>query len=117
MKNKEIINRLGNGTEITARGEWFVVVDTDFENGFVWGVDQDGGEQEEDHNEGAGGHRPDRDQRDDRPQVRDDINTTSCAPTAQLAAACMHAQDRVICLSAMTTMESCKNNKSLTYYW
>ena len=46
MKNKELINRLGNGTEITARGEWFVVVDTDFENGFVWGVDQDGGEQE-----------------------------------------------------------------------
>ena len=30
MKNKEIINRLGN----------------DFENGVVWGVDQDGGEQE-----------------------------------------------------------------------
>ena len=46
MKNKELINRLGNGTEITARGEWFVVVDTDFENGFVWGMDQDGGEQE-----------------------------------------------------------------------
>ena len=46
MKNKELINRLGNGTEITARGEWFVVVDTDFENGVVWGVDQDGGEQE-----------------------------------------------------------------------
>ena len=44
MKNKELINRLGNGTEITARGEWFVVVDTDFENGFVWGMDQDGGE-------------------------------------------------------------------------
>jgi hypothetical protein len=46
MKNKELINRLGNGTEFTARGEWFVVVDTDFENGFVWGMDQDGGERE-----------------------------------------------------------------------
>ena len=46
MKNKELINRLGNGTEFTARGEWFVVEDTDFENGFVWGREQDGGEQE-----------------------------------------------------------------------
>jgi len=46
MKNKELINRLGNGVEFTARGEWFVVVDTDFENGFVWGMDQDGGERE-----------------------------------------------------------------------
>ena len=46
MKNKELINRLGNGVEFTARGEWFVVVDTDFENGFVWGKDQDGGEHE-----------------------------------------------------------------------
>ena len=46
MKNKELINRLGNGVEFTARGEWFVVVDADFENGFVWGMDQDGGEQE-----------------------------------------------------------------------
>ena len=46
MKNKELINRLGNGVEFTAQGEWFVVADTDFENGVVWGVDQDGGERE-----------------------------------------------------------------------
>ena len=42
----EIERKIGNGAEIVSQGEWFIVVDTELENGFVWGMDQDGGEQE-----------------------------------------------------------------------
>ena len=42
----EIKNQIGNGAEIVSQGQWFIVTDTDLENGFVWAMDQDGGEQE-----------------------------------------------------------------------
>ncbi len=41
-----IEKQIGNGTEIVSQGEWFTVTDTDLENGFVWAMDQDGGEKE-----------------------------------------------------------------------
>jgi hypothetical protein len=41
-----IEKQIGNGTEIVSQGEWFIVTDTDLENGFVWAMDQDGGEKE-----------------------------------------------------------------------
>tara|TARA_B100000212_G_scaffold36924_1_gene23946 strand:+ start:363 stop:581 length:219 start_codon:yes stop_codon:yes gene_type:complete len=41
-----IERQIGNGAEIVSQGEWFIVTDTDLENGFVWAMDQDGGEKE-----------------------------------------------------------------------
>ncbi len=41
-----IEKQIGNGAEIVSQGEWFIVTDTDLENGFVWAMDQDGGEKE-----------------------------------------------------------------------
>ena len=42
----EIERKIGNSAEIVSQGEWFIVVDTELENGFVWAMDQDGGERE-----------------------------------------------------------------------
>ena len=42
----EIERKIGNGAEIVSQGEWFIVVDTELENGFVWAMDHDGGERE-----------------------------------------------------------------------
>ena len=42
----EIQKQIGNGAEIVSQGKWFIVTDTDLENGSVWAMDQDGGEQE-----------------------------------------------------------------------
>ena len=42
----EIERKIGNGAEIVSQGEWFIVVDTELENCFVWAMDQDGGERE-----------------------------------------------------------------------
>ena len=42
----EIQKQIGNGAEIVSQGKWFIVTDTDLENGLVWAMDQDGGEQE-----------------------------------------------------------------------
>lgn len=41
-----IEKQIGNGAEIVSQGKWFMVTDTDLENGFVWAMDEDGGEQE-----------------------------------------------------------------------
>ena len=41
-----IEKQIGNGAEIVSQGKWFTVTDTDLENGFVWAMDQDGGEKE-----------------------------------------------------------------------
>jgi len=41
-----IERQIGNGAEIVSQGEWFIVTDTDLENGFVWAMDQDGDERE-----------------------------------------------------------------------
>lgn len=42
----EIQKQIGNGAEIVSQGKWFIVTDTDLENGSVWAMDQDGGEEE-----------------------------------------------------------------------
>ena len=46
MPMKEIEKQIGNGAEIVSQGQWFIVTDTDLENGSVWAMDEDGGEKE-----------------------------------------------------------------------